>query len=347
MDFVAVLLTGLLAGGLSCTAVHGGLLAGLLSRQKREAEESAAPGSYSLNRSHPLRAELMPVGAFLIAKLFSHALLGAALGALGSVAEVSVQARSWLQLAAGALVISFGLAQLNVPAFRRIAIRPPTSWAQSLDRQAWTRQTTAPALLGAATVLLPCGVTVSVQALALASGSALNGAALMAVFVLGTSPVFGLFGYAAQRAARAWRGRFGVIVGLAVLIAGLYTLNGGLELLGSPLAATNLTQRFSERDESTSSAVSTANGAQEVNVIVSSRGYSPRSIRVRSGIPTTMTLRSVQALGCVRSFAIPSRNQERSLPENGTTRIALGTLSPGILHYSCSMGMYTGRLIIG
>ncbi|MGI8648274.1 MAG: sulfite exporter TauE/SafE family protein [Mycobacteriales bacterium] len=188
MDFVAVLLTGLLAGGISCTAVHGGLLAGLLSRQKSEAEQPDAPSSYFLRRSDPLRAELAPVGAFLTAKLLSHTLLGAALGALGSAAEVSIQARSWLQLAAGTLVISFGLAQLNVPGFRRIAIRPPTSWAQALDSQTWAH-TTAPALLGAATVLLPCGVTVSVQALALASGSAPRGAALMVVFVLGTSPV--------------------------------------------------------------------------------------------------------------------------------------------------------------
>ncbi|MGI8648275.1 MAG: cupredoxin domain-containing protein [Mycobacteriales bacterium] len=79
---------------------------------------------------------------------------------------------------------------------------------------------------------------------------------------------------------------------------------------------------------------------------MSSHGYSPRSIRLRSGIPTALTLRAVQARGCVRSFTIPSRNQERSLPENGTTRITLGVLSPGILRYSCSMGMYTGRLII-
>jgi hypothetical protein len=37
----------------------------------------------------------------------------------------------------------------------------------------------------------------------------------MAVFVLGTSPLFALLGYAARRAATAWRGRLTVLTGLA------------------------------------------------------------------------------------------------------------------------------------
>jgi sulfite exporter TauE/SafE len=65
----------------------------------------------------------------------------------------------------------------------------------------------APALLGVATVLLPCGVTLSVEALALATGSPWRGAAIMAVFVVGTSPLFAILGYAARKAATVWRGR--------------------------------------------------------------------------------------------------------------------------------------------
>lgn len=63
----------------------------------------------------------------------------------------------------------------------------------------------------------------SVEALALASGSALAGAATMAVFVLGTSPLFALLGYAARRAATAWRGKLALVTGIAVVAMGLYT----------------------------------------------------------------------------------------------------------------------------
>lgn len=116
------------------------------------------------------------------------------------------------------------------------------------DRSLWTLVAAAVAtypalaLLGLVTILVPCGVTLSVEALALASGSALSGAATMAVFVAGTTPLFALLGYAARRAATAWRGRLAVATGLVVLGMGLYTLNGGLTLAGSPLAARHLAQ---------------------------------------------------------------------------------------------------------
>ena len=78
------------------------------------------------------------------------------------------------------------------------------------------------------------------EALALASGSPWQGAAIMAVFVIGTSPLFAILGYAARKAATVWRGRLVAATGVAVIAMGLYTLNGGLELAGSPLAASRI-----------------------------------------------------------------------------------------------------------
>ena len=121
MDLFAVLLTGLLAGGVSCAAVQGGLLAGMISRQRRSTDrESALGGTRLQSRSAPgrLADDLAPVGGFLIGKLVSHAILGALLGALGSVAQLSIGLRTWIQLLAGVVIIAFGLvrkAPLAVP----------------------------------------------------------------------------------------------------------------------------------------------------------------------------------------------------------------------------------------
>ena len=52
-------------------------------------------------------------------------------------------------------------------------------------------------------VLLPCGITLSMEVLAIASGSALSGAAIMGVFVIGTPPLFAVPGYVARRSATA------------------------------------------------------------------------------------------------------------------------------------------------
>jgi sulfite exporter TauE/SafE len=313
------------------------LLTGLITRQRGAVKASGWRAQ--------LGDDLAPVGGFLAGKLVSHTLLGALLGALGGAVELSVGARTWLQIGAGLLVIVFGLAQLGVPGFRRIVIEPPRSWTKIVRNRTRSQAAMAPALLGLTTVLIPCGVTMSVEALALTSGSALAGAMTMAVFVLGTGPLFAILGYAARKAATAWRGRLALVTGLAVLAMGLYTLNGGLELAGSPLAASRIATAvgLSDTPADTTSA-STVDGTQTVVITAQTGSYSPENVQVRSGVPTTLVVKSDNAEGCVRSFVI--RDEQKVLPVTGETRIELGVLQPGRLDYACGMGMYTGYLTV-
>lgn len=357
MDLAAVLVTGLFAGGVSCAAVQGGLLTGLITRQRAVTARSAALSMHAVQTVQrpgwraQLGDDLAPVGGFLAGKLVSHTLLGALLGVLGAAVQLSVGARTWLQIGAGLLIIVLGLAQLGVPGFRGIVIEPPASWMRIVRNRARSRAALAPAMLGLATVLIPCGVTLSVEALALTSGSALAGAATMAVFVLGTSPLFALLGYAARKAVTAWRGRLAVLTGLVVVALGLYTFNGGLELAGSPVAASRIGHTVglagspvaSRPDTST---VSTQGGKQVVMITATTGSYSPANVQVRAGIPTTLVIHSDDAQGCIRSFVIAAHNEQRILPSTGDTRIDLGVLRPGQLDYSCGMGMYTGTITI-
>jgi sulfite exporter TauE/SafE len=375
VNLTAVLLTGLLAGGVSCAAVQGGLLAGLITRQRRAGHpttrarvpagnqrEFNAPAKRGAHRTAPparatLGDDLTPVGAFLAGKLLSHTALGALLGAVGTAVQLSVRAHTALQLVAGVLIIAFGLAQLGVPGFRRFVIEPPAAFSRVVLRSTRAQTAFAPALLGLASILIPCGVTLSVEALALTSGSPLAGAATMAVFVLGTSPLFALLGYAARKAATAWRGRLALATGVLVVIMGLYTLNGGLELAGSPLAASHL---LATNSTTTSTAASTeadgsgpspdappnatvANGHQTITITATSDGYTP-TVTAKSGIPTTLVIHSQDAQGCIRAFTIPDRNLQKILPATGDTRIELGALTAGTLDYVCGMGMYTGQI---
>jgi sulfite exporter TauE/SafE len=354
VNLTAVLLTGLLAGGVSCAAVQGGLLAGLITRQRAAATPAPTRGGRNRaatvdSRSAMVRLgdDLVPVGGFLAGKLVSHTALGAALGALGGVVQLSVGPRTGLQLAAGALIIVVGLAQLGLPGFRRIVIEPPRSWTRLVRGRARSQAALAPALLGLASVLIPCGVTLSVEALALASGSALSGAAIMAVFVIGTSPLFALLGYAARKAATAWRGRLAAITGVVVLAFGLYTFNGGLELAGSPLAASRLPATLGWRTPAAdASTASTVEGQQKVVITARTGSYEPANVVIRAGLPTVLIVHSDNAQGCVRSFVIPSRDVQEILPVRGDTRIDLGVVEPGTLAYSCGMGMYTGTITI-
>jgi uncharacterized protein len=353
VNLTAVLVTGLFAGGVSCAAVQGGLLTGLLARQRAAAVPVPAGRRRRGETTPPpapwwqqLGDDVAPVGGFLAGKLVSHTALGALLGALGGVVQLSIGARTTLQLLAGGLIIVLGLAELGVPWFRGIVLEPPQSWVRIVRNRSRSRSALAPALLGVATVLIPCGVTLSVQALALASGSALSGAAVMAVFVLGTAPLFAALGYAARRAATAWRGRLSLVTGLVVVVMGLYTLNGGLELAGSPLAASRIAQALGPEATApgTVAAASTQGGHQEVVIIARTGSYAPANVQVGAGVPTTLIVRSDNAQGCVRSFLVPSRGVDEILPVHGETRIDLGVLQPGALHYTCGMGMYTGTI---
>lgn len=362
VNLTAVLLTGLLAGGVTCAAVQGGLLAGLITRQRAasptltpagagpatpeptESDDTAQPGT---SWRHTLVEDLAPVGGFLTGKLVSHSALGALLGALGSAVQLSVGTSAALQLVAGTVVLILGLAQLGVPGLRRISIEPPQSFSRLVLRSTRSQAAFAPGLLGLASILIPCGVTLSVEALALTSGSPLAGAATMAVFVIGTSPLFAALGYAARKAATAWRGRLALATGAVVVVMGLFTLNGGLELAGSPLAVSRVTAALARPDPAPAAAGATiAQGHQTVVISATSGGYAPAQTPAKAGLPTTLVIDSDQPAGCVRSFTIAALGVQKILPTSGQTRIELGTLAPGTLAYACGMGMYTGTITV-
>jgi hypothetical protein len=123
----AVFLTGLLAGGASCAAVQGGLLAGVVAR-RRVAEPALVPGSTGAGRNAGPADDFIPVAGFLAGKLVSHVVLGAALGAVGSAIELGFQARAVLQIAAGVLMVLLAANLLGVPGLRRMVPQPPASW---------------------------------------------------------------------------------------------------------------------------------------------------------------------------------------------------------------------------
>lgn len=353
MNLTAVLLTGLFAGGVTCAAVQGGLLAGLITRQRgavvvaagsRGPGDGPAPASPTAGSRERLGDDLLPVGSFLAGKLVSHTVLGALLGALGGAIQLSVTVSAVLQLIAGTVVVLFGLAQLRVPGLRRIVVEPPASFSRVVLRSARSQAAFAPGLLGLASILIPCGVTLSVETLALTSGSAAGGAATMAVFVIGTVPLFAVLGYVARKAATAWRGRLAVVTGIVVVALGLLTVNGGLELGGSPLAASRIAAAVSTPDPAGGGAATVTEGHQTVAITATSGGYTPQATRARAGLPTTLVIRSEQAQGCVRSFTIATLGVQQNLPAGGETRIELGPLPPGTIAYACSMGMYTGTI---
>ncbi|GAA2444546.1 hypothetical protein GCM10010191_71550 [Actinomadura vinacea] len=322
MDDAAVLFltgagTGLLAGGGSCAAVQLGLLTGAV----RDAPRPAAP-----------------VAAFLAAKLAAHTALGALLGIAGAAVQPGPRVRAALMLAAAAVLLVFALDLLGFPPARRLLGRFGQADGEHCAPAPGARRLRRPAVLGAATVLLPCGVTLSAELLAVTSRSAVAGAAVMAGFVLGTAPVSGLLGMGLGRGMAVLRGRLTVLVGAALVAVAGWTVMSGLRL-GGWLPETGGAATAATRNVTTD-----ATGAQVITIGAADRGYQPALVTARSGVRTVLVVRTHGNRGCTRAFTIPSRRLERMLPETGATRIDLGTPGPGRLRFTCAAGHYPGTV---
>lgn len=353
MSLWAVLLTGVFAGGASCAAVQGGLLAGAVARRRQP--EPVLVGGRGRRKTPPppaptFRDDAVPVASFLAGKLVSHALLGAALGALGDAVQLGVKTRSMVQIVAGLLMIVIAADLLGVTIVRRVIPAPPAAWGRLVRRNARSGSAFAPATLGAATVLIPCGVTLGMEFLAVASGSPLAGAAILTTFVLGTTPLFAAIGYAARRTSTMLRGRLSVLAALAVAVSGVVSLNAGLVLSDSSVTLSSMWSSVAgagDGSDDASAAAPTplpavdADGVQRIALVASDSGYSATTDRIRAGVVTELVVTTSNTAGCTRVLVIPSTGDQEFLPETGTTTIAVGALTPGSFEITCGMGMYS------
>ncbi|MFG1682804.1 sulfite exporter TauE/SafE family protein [Nonomuraea sp. NPDC049269] len=287
------LVAGLVAGTASCTAVQGGLLVGLTSG----------------GCERPSRDPVL-VAWFLAGRMVSYSVAGVLLGLAGSAVSLPPEVRALLLVAAGITVIAYAIRLLH----RR-------SGCDEIPR----RVARSAPLLGAATILIPCGVTLGMEMVAVSSGSPLGGAAVMAGFVLGTAPAFALLGWVLRRVSRT---RLARLAGVAALVAGLWTVGSGVSLGGW------LAPPGSAAAESTAAA---GQGAQTVTVWATRDGYRPGIVTARAGVSVDIIFKLADQ-GCTRTVTIAGR--DFALP----TTVRLPPQRPGSLRYVCGMGMYSGYI---
>lgn len=333
MNLWVIFLTGLTVGGLTCLAVQGGLLASVIAAREEEEVEK------KINTKNPVR----PTLAFLAAKLVSYTFFGALLGAFGLAIGISQTTQVIMQGVAGLYMIAIALNLLNVhPIFRYVVIQPPKFIVRKVRSQSKSKDLFAPAFLGAMTIFIPCGTTLAMEALAISSGNVLLGAAIMATFVLGTTPLFFGIGWITSILGDTFRTKFLRIAAIGVLYLGVTSLNGALVAGGSPVTLQSFIKIFTIQSNSESVDSQISSGVQQIEISVTSNGYSPRYIKVKKDIPVKLTLNSKDAYSCASAFRIPSLGISKNLQANETQIITFTPKEAGNIAFSCSMGMYTG-----
>lgn len=359
-QIIVAFITGLTTGGLSCLAVQGGLLASSLEHQleqqlDRQIEEEIAARrakrsgrGYDRRLAHPQLA--MPILLFLAAKLAAYTILGFLLGALGSVLQLTASMRAILLIGIGIFMVGNALRMFNIhPIFRYFTFEPPRFITRYIRRTAKnTSNNFTPLFLGALTVLIPCGVTQGMMAVAVGTGNALQGAVLMFAFTLGTSPVFFALSYLAMKLGAQMEKWFMRFVAVVMLVLGLVSVNSGLTLVGSPLSLTNImASAKSSQSVSASSSLPQSDGVN-LYLAANGNGYFPQRLNAKAETEITLNVVTNQTYSCARDFVIPSLGVERLLPETGTVTITIPPQAAGTrMRFSCSMGMYTGEINFG
>jgi len=333
---------GLIAGVSSCAALIGGMILSL-SKQWLDV--------YSDRKS--VLEKLQPHLMFNAGRVISFAVLGALLGLLGSRLQISFKFTSFLVIAVSVMMFFLALQMLGIRAFRRFQFTLPKFATRYIANESNFKGRSLPFLMGALTFFLPCGFTITVQGLALISGSPWQGGMITTFFALGTTLPLLLIGLSAikfsERPHLALQ--FSKVAGILILFFALFNINNQLNVLGvSSLSDINIKSASPEiiGNNSVPNEEGFApinNGKQILKMEASSSGYKPNYFKVKAGIPARWEIVDKGTSGCTNAVI------SRSLFE-GEIRLTPGQTSvkeftptkPGKYKFSCWMGMISGAI---
>jgi uncharacterized protein len=366
MNLLLIFLTGLTTGGLSCLAMQGGLLAGVIANQKEQEHEELAGDKEkkkarkkekylkSLQRKNfSLKSfdhlDWMPVIMFLSTKLLTHTILGFLLGLLGSAITLSLGVRLGFQVFTAIFMFATAMNLLDVhPIFRHLAFQPPKFLQRLIRNTSKSRALFAPAVLGLMTIFIPCGVTQAMEVLAINSGNPIYGALIMFSFILGTSPLFAILGVATAKLSEGWYQKFTKFAAWVLIGMFVYSINGVLLVTNSPITVNKIispiTYIFSDERFEQLTATGVVDGVQQVTIDVLNRGYSPSRFKVKQGIPVQLTLESEEVYSCALSFVFKEFGINTFLDSTDSRSFTFTPNKPGKYTFTCSMGMYTGTM---
>ncbi len=220
MTYATAFVIGLVASVSTCMAVVGGLVLSMSASYAKEGQG------------------VRPQTLFHVGRLVSFFVLGGVIGALGSAFQLGGAGTFVLSFIVAVILLILGLNLLDVfPWTKKLLPTLPASFSKRVTRFKGVNSTLTPLLIGAATFILPCGFTQSMQLYSLTTGSFLEGALTMTVFAFGTLPVLALLSFSSLSIKKMQTSVFYKTAGLVVIFFGLFNLMNSLVAAGliSPL----------------------------------------------------------------------------------------------------------------
>lgn len=276
-------------------------------------------------------------------RVLSYTVIGAAVGALGSVLSISPAVRAGIILVAAALMLVMALSMLGL--FR---IRLPRIFSPKVGKLG--KLGTGSFVVGLANGLMPCGPLQAMQLYALSTGSALSGALSMCLFALGTVPLMLASGAIINLSRGRAKRIISKIASVLILVLALTMMNRGLLALGVDITA--LFNR--EGGKTAPSGVDWGEGVtpavihgstQVVTLELDYDSYGDMVVQV--GIPVTVILHADEGriTGCNNEVMCPEFGFDVPL-QPGDNIITFTPEAVGTYVYTCWMSMIHNRIIV-
>ncbi len=328
IGLATVFLIGLAASVSSCLAMVGGLLLSVSAAWSETHQQDA-----TMTRAKPLIL-------FNVGRLIGYLVLGGVVGLVGHSLALSLRTTGIVTIVLSLIMIMLGLNILNIIPKKYCTIPLPRAVWKRINDLSSSANPSAALALGALTFFVPCGYTLSMQLLALSSGSFVTGALIMGTFALGTLPA--LLGI--SMVSSLAHGKFGRVFfqfsGALVILLGIMNVGSGLTLAGvnvDSLFAFNHPVQASGSDPHVRI---DKNGQQIISLTVSDNGYSPLSVTIDGGKPTWVYAFAAHPIsGCAAFLTSPSDGLQTAIKPGGNW---LGPIKQPTKDFvlACSMGMY-------
>lgn len=316
-------LVGLTAGVSSCMALVGGLILAVSAKWNEE--------HLKASKWHRFEPHLY----FNIGRILGFGLLGGLLGIFGSFVSLSPFMIGSLTVVTGLIMLSLGVKLADIsPRLSRISITLPKFFGVDITNNDQVSKHLTAFSTGMLTFFLPCGFTLAMQAYAITTGSFTTGALTMMMFALGTAPgllgVGGLTSYLSGAFAK----RFFRFTGVLVVLLAVFNISNGFTLmnLGGSVKVVPSTGVVSDE-------------VQEIRMTESDRGYTPNVLHIKPNMKTRWVVNATNPYSCASQLTAPSIGVQKQL-EQGENIIEFISPASGTIKFSCSMGMYSGQIII-
>lgn len=325
----AFFIFGLLAGLSTCAALVGGMI---------------------LSLSKIWGGSLRPHFLFYIGRVLSYIIFGALLGLIGSTFKISPIFTSFFTILISLFMIALALQMYGVKAFQKLNLTLPKSLTQPFLNNQDSKNQYFPFILGASTFFLPCGFTITVQALAITSGDPILSAFMLFSFVLGTLVsliIISLVSNKFQTNPKSSQ-MFYKIAAILVFFFALFNINSQFNALGiksfNDLFIGKASAQISDQNTQTDNNLAPIiNGKQVIKMSATSYSYEPNYFKVKAGVPVRWEITDKGVSGCTNTVISKGLFEgEIEIEKDKTVAKEFTPKTPGKYKFSCWMGMVTG-----